>query len=200
MIFKYILLSIISVILVTASDSHFGTDLTWQKIPKQEKDDVREMPWMSSDSFRSYLEDYDDRVADEFIVSDYFYPTVNFWFMIYTQFDSGHVVIHDKTDLSIIYKVLDFSPLQQKNLSKNIIYVLQGKITEERVKNLKEQLKELVHNPSVLNQNTRVFIGLYKTQVLKFLLINLRGRHFLTGSEIISAPKQAKVILSALEL
>lgn len=101
MIVKYLLLSIVVMVIITASDPFFGTDLTWRHIPKEEKSDVRERMWMSTDAFKKYLLDNDDRVSNIFKVTPYYYPTVNFWFLVYTQFESSSVVIHDKTNLSL---------------------------------------------------------------------------------------------------
>ena len=168
MILKYLIISILGVCLLTASDPYFGTDLSWRKIPKAENDDVTELAWMSKDSFRSYLDDKDDRISNMFPVTKYYYPTVNFWFLIYTQFDSGHVIIHDKTNLSLIYKVLDFSSLHEKRLSKNILYILQQKISSERVSKIKNDLKRLIVNPFGLDQDSK---NIYK--ILKEAGINL---------------------------
>ena len=60
MIFKYLIICVSTLIFITASDPHFGNDFSWNKIPKENKDDVRELAWMSTDSFKHYLEDEDD--------------------------------------------------------------------------------------------------------------------------------------------
>jgi hypothetical protein len=113
MIVRYLLIFPIILFCFTASDPHFGnSSRNKDKLSSQ----VKELPWMSVNAFEKYLKDHDDRVANEFIVSDYFYPTVNFWFLIYTQFTSNHVVLHDKNNLSLIYKVLDFSQLKAQGL------------------------------------------------------------------------------------
>lgn len=147
MIIKFLSFSLLISIFVTASDPYFGTELSWRPIPKIEKGDVIEKLWMSTDAFKHYLLDKDDRVEDVFRVTPYYYPNVNFWFMIYTQFDSSSVVLHDKNNLSIIYKVLDFSPLHEKKLSKNTLYVLQQKLSEEKLKSLKKDLESLSKDP-----------------------------------------------------
>jgi hypothetical protein len=113
MIVRYLLLLPIILFCFTASDPHFGYKHPQKDINSSQ---VKELPWMSITAFEKYLRDHDDRVSDEFIVSDYFYPTVNFWFLIYTQFTSNHVVLHDKNNLSLIYKVLDFSQLKAQGL------------------------------------------------------------------------------------
>lgn len=147
MIRKYIFLSLAILIFVTASDPFFGIELSFKPLPKEERTDVTERLWMSTDAFRPYLMDYENKVSDLFPVTPYYYPNVHFWFLIYTQFESSSVVIHDKSDLSIIYKVLDFSSLHEKKLPLNTIYVLQEKISEEKVKSLKNDLEDLAKDP-----------------------------------------------------
>ena len=162
MILKYLFISLFTLCLITASDPYFGTDLTWKKVPAEEPEDVREMAWMSTDSFRTFLEDDDDRVSDLFPVTKYYYPTVNFWFMIYTQFESNQVVIHDKANLNLIYKVLDFSQLHHKGLNKNVLYVLQQKLSEDKIKEIKDDLKFLAHNPFSLEPRAKTIYRMLK--------------------------------------
>lgn len=155
MILKYSLVSLLVLLLVTASDPYFGIDLTLRKPPPEESTDVVEHLWLRTDVFRPYLMDFDDRVSDLFPVDSYFYPNVLFWFLIYTQFESSSVVIHDKTNLSIIYKVLDFSSLHKKDLPRNTIYVLQDKISEDKVDELRRDLEELSMNPYSLSTSSK---------------------------------------------
>ena len=142
-ILKFLLLAL----LFTASDPHFGFYYLAGKVPKEDDSQVKELPWMSSDSFRYYLEDRDERISDVFKISPFFYARVNFWFMIYTQFKSSHVVIHDKDNISLIYKVLDFTSLYDQELNSNILYILQEKLTKEKVDKLKRDLSDLAKNP-----------------------------------------------------
>lgn len=146
----------------TASDPFFGTELSFEPLPRDLKDDVIERTWMSTEAFRQYLEDEDERVSDTFKVTSYFYPTVQFWFLIYTQFTSSSVVLHDKNNLSLIYKVLDFSSLEQKNLPKNTRYVLQQKITEEKISSLKRDLHRLAYDPFSLAPSSKKIYRLLK--------------------------------------
>ncbi|MGE3608835.1 MAG: transglycosylase SLT domain-containing protein [Bacteriovoracaceae bacterium] len=155
MIFKYFLISLFVLIFITASDPFFGIDLSIRKIPKEKPGDVRELPWMSTHAFKPYILDHKDRVNDVFRVNSFYYPNVNFWFLIYTQFESSHVVIHDKNNLSLIYKVLDFSALHAKNLPKNTLYVLQRKISDERLDDLKSDLNFIKHNPFTLESRAK---------------------------------------------
>lgn len=155
MILKYLALSLLSLILVTASDPFFGTESLWTPLPKEDESDVMERPWMSTEIFRKYLEDHEDRVDDAFRVTDYYYPSVNFWFLIYTQFESSSVVIHDKSNLNIIYKVLDFSSLHKKKVPKNTLYILQSKLADEKLKQTKKEIDELIKNPFSLTVSSK---------------------------------------------
>lgn len=145
--FKYLTLSLLTVIFITASDPFFGIELRLKPVPKEQPGDVRERLWMSTEAFRPYLIDHDDRVSDIFNVDPYYYPNVHFWFLIYTQFESTSVVIHDKSNLSLIYKVLDFSSLKKKQLPKNTLYVLQQKLSEEKLQEMKKDLETLSQDP-----------------------------------------------------
>lgn len=155
MIIKYFIIVLCCLVLVTASDPFFGTELSWRPVPKETVGDVRELPWMSTEAFRSYLNDNDDRVSDVFKINPYYYPNVHFWFLVYTQFESNQVVIHDKSNLNLIFKVLDFSELHRKELPKNTLYVLQQKISGERLEDLKDELDALAKEPYSLSTSAK---------------------------------------------
>lgn len=155
MILKYLLLTLALLVFITSSDPHFGSELTWEKSPKEAPDNVRELPWMDQDNFRKYLDDHEEIVSNTFKVKPYFYPSVNFWFLIYTQFESSYVVIHDKANLKLIYKVLDFSSLHAKGLPKNVLYVLQRKMSEEKIDEFRKDLSFLIHNPFSLSPKSK---------------------------------------------
>lgn len=162
MIFKYLILSLLALVFVTSSDPYFGIEFGNVNLTKDAEDDVKEVSWMSTDILRPYLEDKDDRVSDLFKVTPYYYPTVHFWFLMYTKFESSQVVIHDKSNLSLIYKVLDYSELVEKNIPRNTRYVLQQKISVEKVQKLKADLNELVLNPYSLSPEAKQFYRMFK--------------------------------------
>jgi membrane-bound lytic murein transglycosylase D len=178
MIVKYFIIAFMACLLITASDPYFGTDLSWRPIPKEIKSDVQELPWMSTTAFRPYLMDHKQRVSEAFRVTPYYYPNVHFWFLIYTQFESSSVVIHDKNNLSLIYKVLDFSSLHEKKLHRNTIYVLQQKISKDKLSALKDELEELSKEPFSLSPSAK---RIYRT--LKHAGVDLplekKARHIL---------------------
>ncbi|HXH75108.1 MAG TPA: transglycosylase SLT domain-containing protein [Bacteriovoracaceae bacterium] len=157
MILKYVLLSLATLIFITSSDPYYGTLLTFKPLPKETSGDVREVPWRRTDAFDYYLEDRGDRVSDSFAITTYYEPNVRFWFFIYTQFSSNQVVFHDKNNLSLIYRVLDFSSLQAKKLPKNTLYILQQKITQEKIDLMREDLWFVVKNPFSLEQRAKNF-------------------------------------------
>jgi len=159
----FVFLGIFILFFVTSSDPYFGISLTWkpEQIPKQ-IGDVKELHWRSPFAFKKYLHDYQDRVADEFKVVPYFYPMVNFWFLIYTQFNSSQIIVHDKNNPYLIYKVLDFSSLHTKGLSNNTLYVLRNKIVSEKLENLKNDLSFMSKNPLDMGARTKNIITLLK--------------------------------------
>jgi membrane-bound lytic murein transglycosylase D len=160
--FLFLGFSLLLAIFITASDPFFGVELSLKKIPRAEGGDVREKSWMSTDAFRPYLEDKDNRVSDLFPVTKFYYPNVHFWFLIYTQFDSDSVVIHDKSNLSLIYKILDFSNLKKKGLPKNTLYVLQQKISNERLRDLREDFDQLITNPFSLTPRSKRLLRVFE--------------------------------------
>lgn len=178
MIKKYFLISFFTLLFVTASDPYFGIELSFRKVPKEQPGDVRELPWMSTKAFRPYLLDHENRVNDVFKVNDFYYPNVHFWFLIYTQFESSHVVIHDKSNLSLIYRVLDFSSLHKKGLPRNTLYVLQQKISEEKLNDLRDDLRFLEHNPFTMETRAKPIYHALKEANIKVPTDKSRWAHF----------------------
>ncbi len=207
MILKNLFFIAFMAVFITASDPYFGIELSLKPVPPTDKSDVREKTWMSTSAFEPYLKDEDNRVSDIFKVSQYFYPSVNFWFMIYTQFESSSVVLHDKNNLSLIYKVLDFSHLHEKKLPKNTIYVLQQKITKDKMADMEETLSNLAKDPFSLEpyakkiyrilQQAKVHLPVKKDERIRFILNlkkNLRTqtgqKNFIRDGVIRSLPYQ----------
>lgn len=155
MIAKYVVLAILSLFLVTSSDPYFGFELGKRVSPSKAEDEVTELRFFSQQESISYLRDRDSRVNSLFKIDDFYFPNVKFWFFIYTQLESTQVAIHDRNDLSIIYKVLDFSSLSQKGLNSNTLFILQQKLSQERVTEIKKILHRLTQNPTILDAETR---------------------------------------------
>lgn len=57
------------------------------------------------------LKDPENIVADEFSVPLTLKSRVLFWARVYAQYPSTTTIVHDREDLSIVYKVMDFSKL-----------------------------------------------------------------------------------------
>lgn len=158
MIPRHLLLFPLMLVFITASDPYFGTVLSFKKVPANAESDVRDYPWKSTKVFDSYLSDHDDRVDDAFQITRYYEPMVRFWFFIYTQFESSQVVFHDKNNMGLIYRVLDFSRLQKKGLPRNTLYVLQEKLSAEKLDEMRKDLKTLANNPFSLEPHLRPYL------------------------------------------
>ena len=150
MIWKYSLVSVFILLFITASDPHYGVDFKSREVPEEKEGDFEELSWRDTRAFDRFLEDHDHKVDDAFKISPYYKHMVRFWFLIYTQFSSNQVVIHDKNNMTIIYRVLDFSSLIEKEMSSNTIYLLQQKVSREKQDAIKQSLAQLVKNPFLL--------------------------------------------------
>jgi len=93
--------------------------------------------------FKTYSKDPDNRISKEFDIPPFFYNNVEFWFNIYTTFNSSHVVIHDKENLSIVYDIMDFSELTKKSVNIHIKGALQASLSLKRSREIRVLLKEL---------------------------------------------------------
>lgn len=152
---KYIFLALLTVFFVTSSDPYFGFKLGKRISTSKAEDDVVEVPFFSQKALDPYLKDYDNRVNPVFHISDFYYSNVRFWFLIYTKLESTQVALHDRNNLSIIYKVLDFSALKQKGLNANTLYVLQQKLSKERVDEVRLSLDLLTKDPHNMEPASR---------------------------------------------
>lgn len=155
MIYKYLVLAILTLFFITASDPYFGFELGRRVSPAKSEDDVIEVPFYAQKAIEPYLRDHDNRVSDVFRIGDFYYPNVRFWFIIYTRLDSNQVAIHDRNNLSIIYKILDFAALKQKGIHSNTLFVLQQKLSKERVDEVRLALDKLVQYPHDMEPGSR---------------------------------------------
>jgi membrane-bound lytic murein transglycosylase D len=155
MILKYSILSILAVFIVTSSDPYFGFELGNRLSPSKSEDDVIELSLYSQKSLDPYLRDHDGKVSPVFHISEFYYPNVRFWILIYTKLDSTQVAIHDRSNLSIVYKVLDFSALKEKAIQSNTLFILQQKLSRERVDEIRLSLDLLVRDPHNMDPESR---------------------------------------------
>lgn len=127
------------------------------------------------------LEDHSQSIADRFLkddelektfpISDYFYPSTRFWFLIYTYFDDSKIVIHDRNNLNLIYHVQDFSSLDNRSVHPFAQSYIQEELIKKQMNTLKEKLLLLAKEPlpkepslvSLYNQVTKAGIVIGKT-------------------------------------
>lgn len=98
---------------------------------------------INNNLLQDILEDRKNLVTDTFAVPDYFKPAVTFWFGIYTQYSSQQVVIHDKENVEILYKILDFSQLYQENINIFASIHLQSRLVRDSSRKIKRILNSL---------------------------------------------------------
>lgn len=152
---KFTFLAVLALFLVTSSDPYFGFELGNRPSVGDSEDDVVELPFYSQKALEPFLRDYDNRVNPVFRINKFFYPNVRFWFLIYTRLESSQVAVHDRRNLSIIYKVLDFTALRKKEVPANTLFILQQKLSKERVDELRLALDLLARDPHNMDPSSR---------------------------------------------
>lgn len=143
---KYLFISIFILLVTKSSDPFYGSDFLFNSLPSSASNSVIEKFWVPTDVFDPYLKDKGDRVSDIFKIPKYFYSSTQFWFLIYTQFESSSIIFHDKNNLNLIYNILDFSNLYKQNNSKIKLYNFQQKSISEKLKSLRKNLFDLSNN------------------------------------------------------
>tara|TARA_R110002072_G_scaffold288917_1_gene455423 strand:+ start:96715 stop:98004 length:1290 start_codon:yes stop_codon:yes gene_type:complete len=93
--------------------------------------------------FTEYQKDTKNKVSKDFSVPDGLLDNVEFWFSIYTQYNSNNSVFHDKKNLKIIYEVLDFTNLSKSVLNKYTKFSLQNKMALDHVKAYRKAFNNL---------------------------------------------------------
>lgn len=78
------------------------------KVLKQVSVDPTSPPEFDANSI---LEDYEDRVSDQFTIDPRLKGRVSFWFDIYTKYPSESQVIHHREFPWVVFKVIDISPI-----------------------------------------------------------------------------------------
>jgi membrane-bound lytic murein transglycosylase D len=83
-------------------------------------------------------------------------PNVKFWTKVYTEFSTSQGIIHDSTDLAIIYEIIPLKPYDVPGARK---------INQNRIKQAKARyqrlLKTLARNPAAGNEEARRIAGLF---------------------------------------
>lgn len=181
---KYLFLAVLAAIFITASDPFFGTNFTTSKKIDATRADVEISTHISFEQVRPFLTDYQERVNASFKITPYYYPTVQFWFMMYTKYPSSHVVIHDKKNLAIMYRVMDFSHLRKAGTRREAYFGTQQKLAGEEMKLIKALLSELVLEPlSTDSRYDEIFEALKRAQFKLPDDKNTRSKLFLLLSQ-----------------
>ena len=112
--------------------------------------------------FSFYFADPEKRILDTFDIDPLLKTRVNFWFNIYTEYDSNQVVLHDKKDLAIVYDVIDFTDLAKSILNRHTKFSIQNKIIRERVKEYRKVFSQLSKGAVRSPRAERIFTALRK--------------------------------------
>ncbi len=153
-------LFVLIIFFFVSSDPFFGEKSFWNPhIEEGDSSNVVSLPWASSEVMDKYLLDPDNKIQADFKIPAYFESSVRFWFLIYTQFSSHQIVIHDRDNLSLIYRVLDFQTLKEKNLHRMTLYNLQKRLTTDNVNQVKESYDKLIQKPFLRDQETGLVLN-----------------------------------------
>lgn len=116
---------------------------------------------------KDILSDKNKYVSKQFQIPKYFEKSVAFWFGIYTQYTKKQVVIHDKSDLGLIYKVLDFNELHSSSINRFAKSKIQAQLSQEYVKRLKKALIKLSRKTKRLSADEKFILKVIKSSKLK---------------------------------
>lgn len=136
---------------------------------------------LSNQLVLSILQDRDNKISDKFKVPKYFFNAVRFWFGIYTQYNSTHVLVHDRKNLKLIYDVMDFSELAQSDLNRFVKNKLTNKYSEERVQYFKKLLLALSKNQKTSDKSAKKVINLIKLSGLRIPKDQRSAQKFYSG-------------------
>ena len=106
---------------------------------------------------------------------------MRFWFGIYTQYTKKQVVIHDKSKLGIIYKVLDFDELHSSKINKFAKSKIQARLSQEYVKRLKKSLIKLSSKWSGFSADEKFILKVLKDAKLKVPKKHSKRKKFFKG-------------------
>lgn len=93
-------------------------------------------------------------------------PAVLFWRDVYARYDRHQIIFHDAEDLSIIYLVLDFTPLDRSTtLTESDKKDYRDKLIEDETTYLENTLKRLALGAAPLNSREKQILALFGTNV-----------------------------------
>ena len=81
--------------------------------------------------FLASLDKYPDQFRDE----------IHFWKEIYTKHPEENILIHDKSDLELIYEILNFSKLKKTSRNLIVYEILKNRSIKRTVRKIKNQIK-----------------------------------------------------------
>jgi membrane-bound lytic murein transglycosylase D len=112
------------------------------------------------------LKDFENIINIEFKVPECLEQRVFFWSKVYGVYSSKEIIIHDRDDLSIIYKVLNYNKLwENKKLNQyQKILRMQKDINTERNK-IRNIIKSLINKKTKLNEEEMHIFNLLKKQL-----------------------------------
>ncbi len=88
----------------------------------------------------SILNDKQNLVKDDFIIPEYFKSNVYFWFSVYTQYYTHQIIIHDKSNLDLVYKAVDYSHLKALTSNNFLRFKTQNDLVMDEVVEVKKIL------------------------------------------------------------
>lgn len=101
------------------------------------------------------LNDYQDRISDEFSIPEQLRDRVGFWFDIYTRYTSNEKVIHHTQYPWLIFKVVDVTDIVNGDMPRHrwLRNVKAQKHVDAELANIRRALKELAAGAAVNSQN-----------------------------------------------
>ncbi|MBT3981993.1 MAG: transglycosylase SLT domain-containing protein [Bacteriovoracaceae bacterium] len=88
-------------------------------------------------------------------VDPYWYIPTRFWFSIYTQYTTRHVVFHDKNNLGLVYEVIDYSDLSYAPLNSFVRRKIQNRHNRIKKRKIIKNLENLRDRKKLNNPSTK---------------------------------------------
>ncbi|KYG63443.1 lytic transglycosylase domain-containing protein [Bdellovibrio bacteriovorus] len=101
------------------------------------------------------LNDYQNRISDEFSIPANLRDRVGFWFDIYTRYDSNKKVVHHAMYPWIVFKVIDISHIINAETPKArwMRNMKADDFVDEEIKKIKQAMKSLAEGQDVDDEN-----------------------------------------------
>lgn len=136
------------------------------------------------------LNDYQDRISDEFSIPEQLRERVGFWFDIYTRYNSNEKVIHHSQFPWIIFKVVDTTDIINADTPRVrwLRNVKAQKHVDAEVQSLRQALKELAAGAAVNPDNEHHVVVEQTLQALPGTLKN-KAKHALKSVRVQTGQK-----------